>query len=172
MFDQRLLEARKKKGLTQKQLSDAAGIHPASYSAYETNKKVPPVDILVKIADALEVSIDWLCGRKTESDMSTYGDIARALVHLFQALNGRYHLKTGTKWTETSEEEAIPSYYAQITLWDEELHNFLQKAEKYEDMSKGNQDEQELYFAWLEKKLSELDKKRLWELVDDEDLPF
>lgn len=168
MFEHRLLEARKKKGLTQKQVAEQAEIHVASYSAYENNHKTPPVDILRRIANVLDVSMDWLC--KNEKDLPTvnnYGDIARSIVSVMQKLE--------EKCTVQANVDMNGYPYAKITLWDGVLHSFFAKALKFEEMSKGSVDERELYFAWLEKKLAELDKKPVkpvFEEVDDEDLPF
>ena len=88
MLEHRLLEARKKKGLTQKQVAEKAGIHVASYSAYENNHKTPPADVLSNIADVLDVSLDWLMGRSEEpGHLLTLGDIARSIYRIEKAMN-------------------------------------------------------------------------------------
>lgn len=51
------------RGLTQAEMGIRAGIAPASISHFETGQRMPALDSLVKLADALEVSVDALLGR-------------------------------------------------------------------------------------------------------------
>src|SRR3954467_9316055 len=57
---------REMRGLTQGELGTRAGIAAASISHFETGQRVPSLDSLVKLADALEVSVDALLGRASE----------------------------------------------------------------------------------------------------------
>lgn len=168
MFELRLLEARKKKGFTQKQVAEKAEIHVASYSAYENNHKIPPVDILLRIANVLEVSLDWLCGQGAELPrVNSYGDIARSIVSLMQ--------KMGQSCVVKAQRNENGYTYTEITLWDSVIHSFFAKACKFDEMSKGSDDERELYFTWLEKKLAELDFEPIELEFEDafpEDLPY
>lgn len=83
IFFIRLKETRTKLGLTQKQVSEAANISAASYSAYEQQDgKTPPLDIAYRIADALNVSLDWLTGRENDHTIKTYQELALLLVKL------------------------------------------------------------------------------------------
>lgn len=63
MFNNRLREVRLSKGLTQEKLSEIVGIGLRNYQYYEQGKHVPSFDILIKLANALEISIDYLVGR-------------------------------------------------------------------------------------------------------------
>jgi len=63
MFNNRLREVRISKGLTQEKLSEIVGIGLRNYQYYEQGKHVPSFEILIKLADILEVSIDYLVGR-------------------------------------------------------------------------------------------------------------
>ena len=54
---------RERRNLTQAQLGKRAGLRPASVSHFETGQRVPSLETLVKIADALEVTVDVLLGR-------------------------------------------------------------------------------------------------------------
>ena len=62
-FRSNLKTIREMRGLTQAQVGIRAGIAAASISHFETGQRVPALDSLVKLADALEVSIDVLLGR-------------------------------------------------------------------------------------------------------------
>jgi len=59
----RLNEIRKKKNITQIRLSIAAEVSQETISAYESGKAFPSVETLIKIADFLDVSIDYLLNR-------------------------------------------------------------------------------------------------------------
>jgi transcriptional regulator with XRE-family HTH domain len=54
---------RELRGLTQAELGSRAGIGAASVSHFETGQRTPSLESLVKLADALQVSVDVLLGR-------------------------------------------------------------------------------------------------------------
>lgn len=56
----RFVELRKKMGLSQQELADAAGVTQASISNYESGKQIPSVNTADKIASALGVSLNEL----------------------------------------------------------------------------------------------------------------
>src|SRR2546423_4738655 len=58
-----LKELRERRGFTQADLANRADMAAASISHFETGQRLPSLDSLVKLADALEVSIDTLLGR-------------------------------------------------------------------------------------------------------------
>lgn len=68
IFAIRMKEARQKNDISQAELSRRTGIAPATLSSYEIaeNPKNPPIDKVIAIAKALNVSIDWLCGLENE----------------------------------------------------------------------------------------------------------
>lgn len=59
---QRLKEARKKAGLTQKRLAEIAGLSAGAYSTYEVGTRELSLATLVTLTKALGVSADWLLG--------------------------------------------------------------------------------------------------------------
>ncbi len=62
----RLKECRKEKGLTQMQVAIYSDITERAYQNYELNRREPKIEILVRIAELYEVSLDYLCGRTNE----------------------------------------------------------------------------------------------------------
>lgn len=64
LFSKRLKEARQKAGLTQAELAKMADTTPATVSAYENtgNIKKASLDLVINLAKALNVSLDWICG--------------------------------------------------------------------------------------------------------------
>lgn len=63
MFNKRLNQVRKSKGITAQQIADSLHINIRSYRAYESADRSPSLEMLVKIADILEVSTDYLLCR-------------------------------------------------------------------------------------------------------------
>lgn len=63
LFPQRLRETRNLRELDQAALGGLAGIPATSISHFESGKRKPSLDNLRKLADALQVSIDYLLGR-------------------------------------------------------------------------------------------------------------
>lgn len=59
-FNERLRVSRKEKGLTQIDLAEKAGIAVNSVRLYESGKVTPKLDAMRKLADALEIDINWL----------------------------------------------------------------------------------------------------------------
>ena len=59
----RIKELRKKRNITQIRLSIAAEVSQETISAYESGKAFPSVETLIKIADFLGTSTDYLLGR-------------------------------------------------------------------------------------------------------------
>jgi transcriptional regulator with XRE-family HTH domain len=62
-FRLNLRSLRDLRGMTQSEMGARAGIAPASISHFETGQRAPSLDTLIKLADALRVSIDTLLGR-------------------------------------------------------------------------------------------------------------
>jgi len=64
-----LNKTRKSQGLTAQQMADYLGIKLRSYRAYESNDRHPSLQVLVKLADKLNVTTDYLLGRTSKSDI-------------------------------------------------------------------------------------------------------
>ena len=64
-FAERLREVQKQRKWTQREMAGHIGITVTSLSAYMNDRKTPALDVAVKIARALDVSIGWLRGRRS-----------------------------------------------------------------------------------------------------------
>ena len=60
---QRLLDLREDHDLKQRQLAEILHISQRGYSNYETGIRDIPTEILIKLADYYQVSIDYLLGQ-------------------------------------------------------------------------------------------------------------
>ena len=65
-FSERLKKLRKDAGLTQVDVANKLGISQPAYASWERGVKNPTQDNLVKIAQVLNVSVDYLVGNSEE----------------------------------------------------------------------------------------------------------
>lgn len=70
----KIKEIRKAKKITAKQLAVQVNVAESTMSLYENGKREPDYNTLVKIADVLEVSTDYLLGIDTEKEKPTAND--------------------------------------------------------------------------------------------------
>lgn len=61
-FGNKIIQLRKQKDLTRDELAKEVGTSGAIIGRYERNEITPSVDMAAKIAEALEVSLDYLVG--------------------------------------------------------------------------------------------------------------
>jgi transcriptional regulator, cro/CI family len=64
IFSERLKELRLEKDLSQKEVADLVHVNRVTYTNWERGKREPSFENLVKLADLLDVSLDWLFGRE------------------------------------------------------------------------------------------------------------
>ncbi len=60
---ERVRKMRTKKGMSQVNLSELSHIHEIGISRIECGKQQPTVETVVRLADALNCSVDYLLGR-------------------------------------------------------------------------------------------------------------
>jgi transcriptional regulator with XRE-family HTH domain len=65
-FGQRLIELRKRRGFTQGEFAELLGVTPQALEYYEHRAKNPSLELLLKLADALDVSVGELIGETEE----------------------------------------------------------------------------------------------------------
>ena len=59
----RIRDLREDRDLTQKQMAEILGMSQTGYSKYETGENDIPTQILIKLADFYNTSVDYLLGR-------------------------------------------------------------------------------------------------------------
>lgn len=70
----KLRELRVINNLTQQELADKIDITRFTYCNYENEKTQPPIDLLIKIANYFNVSLDYLCGNEQTTKDIIYLD--------------------------------------------------------------------------------------------------
>jgi transcriptional regulator with XRE-family HTH domain len=63
----RITTLRKQKNLSQTDLGKAAGVSREIIGRYERNEVLPSIEVAAKIADVLEVSLDYLAGNSKKA---------------------------------------------------------------------------------------------------------
>lgn len=155
-------------------------------SAYELGNKTPPVDVAARLAMALGVSIDWLFGVESKDSAGkasrTYGDLVRLFLLLADTFPQIYLNVNRTKWSEDPRVRVImreaalnrggepPDYldeyndglnsaYASIEIPDRKLVEFFTQWKKIYEMLKDGALEEEIYQAWIEKRLWQMSQQ-------------
>ncbi len=74
VFPERLRQARELRGLNQGALAERAGMQASAISHFETGGRKPSFDNLRRLADALDVTTDFLLGRVKEIGATAAAD--------------------------------------------------------------------------------------------------
>lgn len=74
LFKHRLRKAREMRGWSQGDLADRAGLPPSSIAHFEAGSRKPSFDTLYRLANALEMTTDYLLGRVDEPTVAMEGD--------------------------------------------------------------------------------------------------
>jgi transcriptional regulator with XRE-family HTH domain len=62
-FGKRLLEARKRKGISQEEMAKHLGTKGPAIGRYERDEMKPSIEVAAKMAELLDVSLDYLVGK-------------------------------------------------------------------------------------------------------------
>ena len=164
-FAERLRLAREKKGMGLKELREAVGVSQSAMSHYSTGATLPPLDVAVKIADALGVSLNWLCGKdEFLTPKNSCGYVVRMMLKIVDAYPFWSTPSIDTWQTDKHD-------FVRLTIDDTApIFAFFQKKERFEEMARENAEAKEMYDAWLAGALRDLDSQKLYE--EDDDLPF
>lgn len=178
IFAQRLKEARTAAKLTQAELCKLSGVTAATISAYESadgNKgKNPSLDNALKLAQALGISLDWLCGSIVSKPQVQITDFLKMLVKLDEnitpvsvdkvdlvgadiqkILPDAGNLISDNGWIEAQNIILYP-----LAFNDWRINSFLQGWGNMRKLYHNGTIDKDLYEIWLEKQYSEIDKKQ------------
>lgn len=67
-FAERLQELREDRGISRKELAANLNITVSALGMYEQGRREPNIDMLIKMADYFDVSIDFLVGRSFKNE--------------------------------------------------------------------------------------------------------
>lgn len=169
IFADRLKELRIELKLTQKEFSEKTGITAAALSSYENNQKNPSISVLKRIAEAFNVSADWLCGlsdnKRLKNEITTYGEMLE-LIKEITDISYR-----GCRWQIGIEDVRVNERYVEhfltLTLLDPNLVSLFKDWEKMQALFVEEVIDKHLYDLWVSDRCNSLKNDLL-----DPDLPF
>jgi len=82
MLSENIAALRKKQGMSQQSLADAVFVTRQTISKWEKNLSVPDADMLLRLADALDTTVQALLGQMEEDTAPPPSDIAAALTRI------------------------------------------------------------------------------------------
>lgn len=82
MLNQRIREVRQARGMSQVELAGLLGVTKQSVSNWENDNIQPSIEMLVKLAQTLAVSTDYLLGLDGRQTLDVSGLSPRAVGHL------------------------------------------------------------------------------------------
>lgn len=164
-FAERFTQARTQKKFTLKQLSEQTGISVSALSHYANGANLPPLDAAVKIADALAVSLDWLCGADSNNEsgkMNDCGDLIRALSSMLTTKT--IHYEPGEGESMYDEGDIYGATFSEdgnsIIIESRRVPCFVdfQSWSKLLDLLRKKVINEEIYTAWIEKKITQAEE--------------
>lgn len=74
MFDERLKSLRKKSGYTQVSLAETLGVSKGTVAMWETGKRTPDFETLIRLSDLFDVRTDYILGKSNDSSSAKLSD--------------------------------------------------------------------------------------------------
>jgi len=113
-FGERLRQIRKEKGLTQAEVAKLLSIGESTVSFYESGKRQPDYETLIRLSETLHVSIDYLLGKT---------DIRNPYSEFMESANKKY----GSHGKKQAEEllENVQALFSGGELPDEDKDEFF-----------------------------------------------
>lgn len=113
MLGTKLKYLREQKKKTQQEMADALGISRAAYSHFETGRNEPSFDMVNKIADYFDVSIDFLYGRENVPEWASNQDV----LDLEEMLNSNVNMAYGGENLTDAEKQRVKDILTGI-FWE------------------------------------------------------
>lgn len=187
LFSERLKEARLTAKLKQTELAKISGVTAATISAYECadgkKGKNPSLDNALKLAQALNVSLDWLCGTSVSNERVQISDLFKMLVKIDDMLYVQIALDDIDFNTDV--DKCLPNAFAMlyrrdgtppnvaITFGNDVIVHFLSEWKKMRELYKNNTIDENLYNLWLTQQFQRIDEEQKnLQFYLEEDFPF
>ena len=74
MFAERLKALRKKHGYTQVSLAETLGVSKGTVAMWETGKRTPDFETLIKLSDLFDVRTDYILGKSNDASSAKLSD--------------------------------------------------------------------------------------------------
>jgi transcriptional regulator with XRE-family HTH domain len=124
----RISERRKSIKITQSALADTVGVSAAFISQIETGNRNPSYGLLLKIANALQVSVEFFLSEKAKEVKDPQDKLLFSLIPSLDAVRKKQVLDyifliSGSKHYETIPLLTSPTEYAQFLIQDQKIKN-------------------------------------------------
>ncbi|MGN1379981.1 MAG: helix-turn-helix domain-containing protein [Bacilli bacterium] len=179
VFGGRILELRKKLKLSQDEFAKKTSISTQSISKYELGENVPGIDTVFKIANACNVSIDWLCGKeeknsRIEQDISNDEEALRTIVKLGNYYGESFNFLFSDGHHCLSENEInrykdFDKNKMEIVFYIEDSYvtQFFKEYMKLKELKDTGVINQDMFDTWVYSRIKDITKP-----IDMSDLPF
>lgn len=112
---------REKLGLPRKEVAEKIGVSLSTYTNYEAGHRKPSIDVLPRIAAALNVSIDELLGHKSPSDYENCKKRLKQIgLDIYEEPDGKILVRLNEKGTK---EHELVKAYEHMNLYEKGLTN-------------------------------------------------
>lgn len=150
----RLKELRTDLSLTQKEFAQKINASTVSISSYEIGAKTPSLDMLIKISNTYNVSLNWLCGLTERKSLNkvftTYIDI----IDMFFDIMNIAKLNVYLSQTDILDVDNMLATVWGISFTDKHLNEFLKDWNKMRELYWAGTIDEEVYSLWREKTIS------------------
>lgn len=119
-FGKKLKKSRNELGITQKQLAEKIGIKRTTVAGYESEGKMPPYNTLIKIAQTLNCSLDYLLGYREKTSLDKGEDLNPEIINFSKRISKRKDLKLLLRETEDLNPDSVKRIIKIIGLIKEE----------------------------------------------------
>lgn len=125
-------------------------VSKATISNYEKGKVSPPIELLIKLAERYDVSIDWLCGLSNEEipRLMSYGDAFFRLVEIDKVIG--FSVEDVTFFSNLR---------GTAVLFDATLTKALEEYQEMVNLRDNNTISEHLFNLWISDKVQQLDKQ-------------
>lgn len=89
----RLKEMRIQRGLTQKALARRISKSKSAIASYESDRQMPPLEVLISIAIVFNVSLDYLVGFEKQNEY--WRDLTESQLKIINAIIDEFHTPSG-----------------------------------------------------------------------------
>ena len=146
----RIKELRTSKNLTQEDIAKMVKVSKATISNYEKGKVSPPIELLIKLAERYDVSIEWLCGLSNEEipRLMSYGDAFFRLVEIDKVIG--FSVEDVTFFSNLR---------GTAVLFDATLTKALEEYQEMVNLRDNNTISEHLFNLWISDKVQQLDKQ-------------
>ena len=170
VFAERLIAERKKKKLTQSELAEKAKISAQTVSYYEKGTKRPTLENAIAIANALCVSIEYLCGGEVGASPASapIATVADLVNRIFEMLPFNCYIIPETYEEEIQVDgddypewvkETIEAISIRFSERDQpKLVEFFKKRKRILDLLNDNVLDRTFYDSWVDGEMQKLSK--------------